>query len=206
MNCPVDGGSQRVVYESDTVIQGLDFQVLSVTQTVVYLGNPNVTSSYELPPILLHTNGDTVYYLADDELHVLFNFDTQVGDTIPARYDPNWGQLECSNSTLKVDSVGAINISGFELNWYAPSNLDTLSGVDYHGRINDRFGPMDGFFSPVARSCSESEVIDDCLYSLMCYQDSSSFVYSASSIGCFTTGITVNETEQPIGVYPNPVV
>ncbi len=203
INCLSSGGIRTVTYDSDTVIQSKSVQQLSVFDNNVTTGQfgEYVYSEYEGAPIYLHLSGDTVYSFENGSFAPLFFLAASAGDTLEV--SGSIGSSGCDYSKLIVDSTGTTNINGFQLNWYWPSRLDSVSDVGYHGKINDRFGPMDGWFFPSRHFCPESP-IDDCFYTLRCYQDGTFPLYSKTSGECDDLGLSVAENSIFIGVYPNP--
>jgi len=203
INCLSSGGIRTVTYESDTIIQGRLAQQLSVFDNNVTIGQfgEYVYSDYEGAPIYLHLSGDTVYSFENDSFAPLFFIVASAGDTLEV--SGSIGSSGCDYSKLIVDSTGMTNINGFQLDWYSPSRLDSMSDVGYHGKINERFGPMDGWFFPSRHFCPASPV-DDCVYTLRCYQDDSFPLYNKTSAECDDLGLSVAENSIFIGVYPNP--
>ena len=196
----------KIEYTGDTVIQDKTCQTLQV-------------SSYMFAPLeqggeLLNTyfskrytysNGDTVFYLVNDNFHILYNFGAQVGDSWELGVDTN--DFSCGRSFVEVTSIGSTEING-QMHEYIQVTTVPNSSVGFEGKIYKRFGVIGDYLFPTPRNCNPDIIIDFYMYNFTCFQDDSFPLYNVTDKDCgymLSVGIPKLDNAQGIvSVYPNP--
>ena len=182
-------GYSKYEYTGDDLIQGHDCQIIESNQHQVYPG-PNGTyyhTDVEMETNFTYTNGDTVFWLVEDEFLVLYNFGAQPGDTwVVGQADAS---LECLDATVLVDSIGTVTLNGENLRWIAFHTLEYSSYL-YSGKAVERFGLFEmSYYSPhalfpVKTDCTEGTVIDFSFNQFTCYEDVSFNLLNTTSQDC----------------------
>lgn len=200
------GGFEKIVYESDTMITGKNCQKLvpirfnftwDQNYNNIFLGTDTLPAKYT------YVNGDTVFYLVNNQFFTLYNFNAHPGETWELGVDTN--DFWCSKSSVKVDSVGVVEINGQALRWISVSPLYS-SSVGLYGKIIERFGAAENYLFPVWRSCDSTISVEFDWFYFTCFQDNSFALYNVSGLECeHLLGINENEQMRPsVSVYPNP--
>lgn len=181
-------GFSKYEYTSDATIQGHVCQVIEKNQHQVQNFGGNYShSNHPMETNYTYTNGDTVFWLVEDEFKVLYNFGAQPGDTwITANADTS---VDCFATTIEVDSIGTINMNGQNLRWIAFHSLDNSSYI-YQGKAVEKFGLFEmSYYSPhalfpVKTDCTEGTVIDFFFNQFTCYEDISFNLFNTTNQDC----------------------
>lgn len=205
-------GFTKYEYATDSIILGQNCQVITAFQHQVYPG-PNNTFNHSIMDMdtnFTYSNGDTVFWLVENEFKVLYNFGAQVGDmwTI-ANADP---AVECLDAIVEVDSIGTILMNGDNLRWIAFHSQDNSSHI-FSGKAVERFGLFEltsnspNALFPVKSDCTEGVFIDYYLYNFTCFEDASFNLYNITSQDCeYKASLSLDELngiENSITIYMN---
>lgn len=192
-------GFTKYEYVSDSTLQGESCQVITAYQHQVYPG-PNNTynhSNMVMDTNFTYTNGDTVFWLVENEFKVLYNFGAQVGDSWTiANADP---AVECLDAIVEVDSIGTIQLNGDNLRWIAFHSQDNSSYI-FKGKAVERFGVFEltpnspHALFPVKHDCSEGVFVDYYLYDFTCFEDASFNLFNVTSQDCeYKASLSLND-------------
>lgn len=204
-------GFSKYEYTSDSIIQGHNCQVIEKNQhRVVNYNGIYSHTNHQMETNFTYTNGDTVFWLVEDEFKVLYNFGAQPGDTwVTAEADTS---VDCLEAIIEVDSVGTIQLNGENLRWIAFHSLDNSSYI-YGGRAVEKFGFFEmNYFGahalfPVKADCTEGTTVDYFFNSFTCYEDASFNLYNITTQDCeYKASLSLNELnsgESGIVVYMN---
>lgn len=206
---PGYGGNDKIEYTHDTILLGKTCQILKTTSYLY--GNPGPG----LPPILFSTqslannytfnNGDTVFYLNNNQFNVLYNFGAQVNDSWSLGIDTN-GFL-CSKSIVSVDSISSQQInSNSHRVLYTSDSANSSVGVT--GKIIEHIGSLNYLF-PTGRSCDSQTVVDFAIYTFSCFQDNTMSYKLSPTFDCenpYHVGIIeLTDHSNEIQILSNPV-
>ncbi len=123
----------HIVYEGDTLIDGLDAKVLRTE----FRWGPDELWAYDVSRSFFRRSNDSILQFIDGSFELMFDFDVQAGDTRSVYIG---GGLCTMQDTMLIDSIGTMNYQGQELNVYHFNLLieDQLSLLD---------GAIDGYFT-----------------------------------------------------------
>ena len=196
----------KIEYVGDTVIQDKTCQTLQVS---TYIFTP-----FEYGCELLasgtserytYSNGDTVFYLVNNDFYILYNFGAQVGDSWELGVDTN--QFLCGRSFVEVTSIGSTEING-QMHDYIQVTTLPNSSVGFEGKIYKRFGVIGDYLFPTPRSCDPDLIVEFAMYRFSCFEDNSFPLYNATDMECdYLLHVGIPESEKIKGVvvvYPNP--
>lgn len=202
----------------DTVVQGKDSRILDIeahyadgffldtASTISYFEN----TDYGPPRIILHQQGDSIFYLRKNKFELLYDFSLKVRDTMTVVEPQRTAQDDIHDTLLymQIDEVTATIIDGQKLRLQKrelyPSPVKYNSGYLTGDTVIEKIGD-NAFFLPY----KDLECDAICPYKLRCYQDDSIF-YKAVDMPCdFITPLESSnfallESENVI-LYPNPV-
>ncbi len=202
------GGFEKIVYTGDTIISGNTCQKLSSEQfnfAIDQFGNIIFVGSQLKGENYTYTSGDTIFWLQGNQFFVLYNFGAQPGD----RWDVGFTitNSDCSNSLVKVDSIGTSSINGAALRWISISP-DTNSIANFYGKAFEKFGSLEGYLFPTnLNSCDSSIIVDYTFYNLACYEDTNFSYINAPNNDCeylLHLGIYEKLNTNLLSIYPNP--
>ena len=196
----------KIEYIGDTVIQKKTCQTLQVSSYMFApleqggeLLNTDISKRYT------YSNGDTVFYLVNDNFHILYNFGAQVGDSWELGIDTN--EFLCGRSFVEVTSIGSTEING-QMHDYIQVTTAPNSSVGFEGKIYKRFGVIGDYLFPTPRSCDPDIIVDFAMYNFTCFQDDSFPLYNTTDKECgylLSVGIPKLDTADGIvSVYPKP--
>ncbi len=181
-------GFSRYDYTRDSLIQGHNCQLIDKSQhRVQNFGGIYSHSDHQMETNFTYTNGDTVFWLVENEFKVLYNFGAQIGDTWSiANADV---ATDCLEAIVEVDSIGTILMNGQNLRWIKFHTQDNSSYL-YSGKAVEKFGLFEmNYYSPhalfpVKTDCTEGTVIDFFFNQFTCYEDASFNLYNVTSQDC----------------------
>lgn len=199
-------GFDRIEYVGDTIIQDKTCQMLQISSymfTPIELGGELIDSWTSQK--YTYSNGDTVFYLINDDFHILYNFGAQVGDSWELGIDTN--DFSCGQSYVEVISTGNTEINGQISEWIQVTTLPN-SSVGFEGKIYKRFGAIGDYLFPTPRNCDPDIVIDFFIYNFSCFQDDSFPLYNVTDKDCgylLHLGVAeIQNTENIVSIFPNP--
>ena len=204
-------GFSKYEYTSDSIIQGHSCQVIEKNQhRVVNYNGIYSHSNYQMETNFTYTNGDTVFWLVENEFKVLYNFGAQVGDSWTiANADPT---VECLDAIVEVDSIGTVVLNGNNLRWIAFHSQENSSYI-FSGKAVERFGLFEltsnspNALFPVKFDCTDGVFIDYYLYNFTCFEDASFNLYNVTTQDCeYRASLSIdelNDTESGITFYMN---
>jgi len=198
-------GSIKLSVNGDTLINGVDSKQIRKSKTY-FNYQSNVFTEDQFDGFeYMYSDSDHVYQLINDEFVVLYDFNSNVGDTVTLYLDDSYfGLPECDSiGYALVTEVGTETINGENLRYY---NLTTIEGssVFLEGKIIEKIGNIGWYFfcEPYCFFIEESKG------PFRCYQDNSFGLYSNPGFtdSCdFTIGINENNSQNiGIVIYPNP--
>jgi len=200
-----ENGVVKIEYTHDTILYGKTCQILKTTEDIY-------TQS---PPIgLIHSgqwnnytysNGDTVFYLNNNQFNMLYNFGAQVNDKWDLGVDTS--DMGCSKSIVKVDSLSSLIInSNSHRVLYLSDSANSSVGIT--GKIIEHIGSMNYLF-PTPINCSQDVVVDFYSYSFSCFQDITTTFLLVTPDECenpYHVGIVeLKKDTDGIHYFPNPV-
>jgi|LSQX01.2.fsa_nt_gb hypothetical protein len=199
-------GFDKIEYVGDTIIQGKNCQKLEISSymfTPLEFGGELTNTWFDYQYTYL--SGDTVFYLVNDQFHILYNFGAQVGDTWNIGVDTN--DFSCGQSIVEVQSKGSTIINGETLEWISVITQPN-SSVGLSGKIYKRFGAIDDYLFPKPRNCDPDMVVDFFIYRFSCFQDDTFPLYNVTDKDCdYLLHTKINEIKQPnktVTIFPNP--
>ena len=196
----------KIEYTGDTVIQDKTCQTLKISSYMFApLEQGGELLSTDISKRYTFSNGDTVFYLVNDNFHILYNFGAQVGESWELGVDTN--EFSCGRSFVEVTSIGSTEING-QMHEYMQVTTAPNSSVGFEGKIYKRFGVIGDYLFPTPRNCNPDIIIDFFVYNFTCFQDDSFPLYNVTDTDCdylFTVGIPkLDNAEGIVSVYPNP--
>ncbi|KAF0204522.1 MAG: hypothetical protein FD170_427 [Bacteroidetes bacterium] len=199
-------GFDKIEYIGDTIIQNKSCQKLMISSYMfapAELGGELVDSWTSQK--FTYSNGDTVFYLVNDNFQILYNFGAQVGDTWEPGVDTN--EFSCGKSYVEVVSTGSDEINGEIYEWLQVTTLPN-SSVGFEGKIYKRFGVIGDYLFPTPRNCDPDIIVEFFNYSFMCFQDDSFPLYNVTNKDCdyllSTDEFEIKYPEKIVSIYPNP--
>ena len=199
-------GYLKHYYTHDTVINGLEYKAIA-TQHVVYNHLEDSVFYYDkLSEYHIRTDSNIVYlyYQNLDTLYVLYDFNSQVGDTWKIPPHPHVTTYDTTNfgsfSEATVTDIDYVYFNGDSLKRYHIEN-SIHGNYELVGPIVEKFGSMYWPF-PYPKY-----IVD--LYNawgLRCYEDIHFTLYNFDpSVPCdFTVSINYLEKAEDIQIVPNP--
>lgn len=174
----------------DTVINGVECR--KIVESERYVEIEKTTNHF------MHARNDSVFFYADNQFNLLYDFGAIKGDTIVLEY------FETNDGLLKViiDSVSTIDINGLERKIQYVTSGDGIS-IEFANEIIEGIGSSH-FLFPTYDNTHNGK--------LRCYEDNTiglfknPFYYGGIYAGpCdFITSITDNENIAQMNIYPNP--
>ncbi len=200
-------GIEEVIYDSDTVINGITAKKLLLIRTLVYSNQPSSDTLIELGGIrYLYQNQDEVLEYIDGMFHPIFRFSLQAGDSIQVPYNGVENVfIEHDRINVYVDSVTVLNIGN------EPRKLlhvrEVCQSIDESTLANysilEGVGPIGGgylFFNEQACFSWGAEI------HFRCFQINEETIYSSvadCSILTNSAHLPLNNTKR-ISLFPNP--
>jgi hypothetical protein len=201
-------GNDKIEYTNDTIIMGKTCQVLKTTR--FYYGqnfpwNPLVLmSSQLLPNRYTYNHGDTVFYLNNNQFHLLYNFAAQPNERWNLGVDTNY--FNCSKSITIVDSI-ATELIGATTHRILYTKDSLNSSVSVEGKIIEHIGSLNYLF-PLDRNCDPQIIVDFYIFTFSCFEDSSTSYLLVNPDECnnpYHVGIfTPTFESKQFFCYPNP--
>jgi hypothetical protein len=198
-------GFDKIEYVGDTLIQNKNCQKLEITSYMFapldYSGEL-LSTSYKYQ--FTYQSNDTVFYLVNDQFHILYDFGAKIGDKWSLGIDTN--EFDCGPSWVEVESAGSTVIGGDTLEWISVVTLPN-SSVGLSGKIYKRFGAQEDYLFPTPRNC-DSAVIEWYVYRFSCFADDSFPVYNVTGKECDyllrTSVQKLNTKDKIVSIFPNP--
>ncbi|WMJ74538.1 T9SS type A sorting domain-containing protein [Cytophagaceae bacterium ABcell3] len=177
-------GLHRLVYESDTLVDGKNCQkiVHYVAKRRLYPDNSgdNFYKVYEeeipLRSLITYVDDDKVFYLEDGGFYLLYDFAAEVGDS--------WLISPHGDSYVEVTQKGEVVVNGRTLRWVdiAPKecgvngiNSRIVEGIGAVGNYSDAFGGgyASAILYPIRHRCPDEPVnsYGQSFYSFQCFQE-----------------------------------
>ncbi|WP_236974310.1 hypothetical protein [Membranihabitans maritimus] len=108
--------SLKMTATKDTVVNGKDARIIE-GEIYLYNGDTAVaTDYYEQGRIVIHQQGDSIFYLRENKFEILYDFSMEEGDTMrivtPAPYDPDASSVQDTFIYVTLESTGTIEING----------------------------------------------------------------------------------------------
>lgn len=199
-------GLIKVVYEKDTLIENRLCAKLSALSYFYGITGPDgkagLIEKKQLPDKFTYYNGDTVFYLVDQQFKPLYCFNANPGDSWELGGQTN--DLDCSGTSVKVDSIGTTTIQSHLLKWVSVSPKEN-SGLALNGKIVERIGTIDGYLFPVINCCDPNMICDFDYIRFTCYQDDDFPSYNVTMYDCeYYLKTNIPEVEFFQGLYPVP--
>lgn len=197
-------GYVKITSIDDSVVLGKSCRVLEI-KTIFNSSSGIDTTNVQYR--FTYASNDSIFVLKDSGFHLLYDFNSAVGDTwsLTSFFEVN-SCCDSTGSTI-VDSVGMKIINSDTLTWIYTRHLFISHLFFYHHEILERIGSLSLMFPEYdVMSCG----ISDCFYTrrLRCYSDSifGSFTTNiAPSCDDVSTSIPSSEMQETrINVHPNP--
>lgn len=150
----------------------------------------------------VYAEGDTVFYLQNNQFQKLFDFSKSIGDSYSIGVTDG-GEFCNTTSTAVVSNVGVDNLGYQFLTLSSPPTSDLR--IEY-GNYNSRFGGGSFLFPQRYYNCDSMVIIDFPIFTFKCFQDDGMF-FNPSGEDCeyMLTHLGMEEiNEWNLGVYPNP--
>jgi hypothetical protein len=202
-------GNDKIEYTNDTVLLGKACEVLETTRYTYAIPGPGLPialiSSQIVDTNFTYSNGDTVFYLNNNQFNVLYNFGAQVNDQWNLGVDTS--TLMCSKSIVKVDSISSITInSNSHRVLYTSDSANSSIGIT--GEIIEHIGALQYLF-PTERNCGSQIIVEFYMFNFSCFQDNTISYMLVSPAEC-ENPYHVGVSELAIGsdkiqCSPNPV-
>lgn len=198
-------GFVKIEHVGDSVIQNKSTMVL---QSTWFDFQMNQFGTWFLSGInvgdtnYVYAEGDTVFYLQNNQFQKLFDFSKNVGESYTIGLTDG-GEACNTNSTADVSNVGVDNLGYQFLTLSSPPTSDLR--IEY-GNYNSRFGGGGFLFPQRYFSCDSMVIIDFPIYTFKCFQDDGMF-FNPSGEDCeyLLTHLGMEEINKwNLGLYPNP--
>lgn len=178
----------------DTVINDLEYVKVGRLGhgQYIWMDNPpnnGCEGSYDFeqdPEFFLRSENKMIYirFSETEQEELLYDFNLEVGDTLPATYNNDW-------ATITVSAVDSILMEG---EYYKRFALEGGSG-EY---LIEGIGGTSGLISPMAVGL-------ECGYALSCFSLNNNNYYPSVDADCdYSVGME-EETRPEITVFPNPM-
>jgi hypothetical protein len=184
----------QLVYERDTVIDGLDAKVLVESSvqidTVIYYKD-----------IVIRQDGWKIYFYADSAFRLLYDYSLGVGDQYTIYIDQWYMDDRNLMIDVTIDSVRDIVLNGVSMPAYYTYAF--LGEFIFAGWSYFKTGNLSYLLVYDDLLCDATE----CAYYLRCYEDEA-FSFSQRDYPCdalFTTGNIQTKHKTTVQLYPNPV-
>lgn len=198
-------GFVKIEHIGDSIIQNKSTMVL---QSTWFDFQMNQLGTWFLSGIeigdtnYVYAEGDTVFYLQNNQYYKLFDFSRNVGDTYSIGAT-NGGEFCDTSSTTIVGNVGIDNLGYQFLTLSSPPTSDLRIE---NGNYNSRFGGGGFLFPQRYYTCDPMVITDIPIFTFKCFQDDELF-FNPSGEDCeyMLTHLGLEElNEENMGVYPNP--
>lgn len=200
-----EGGFIKIQYTSDTLIQNRNCQKLEVLK-YRFFSIPNAgmifAGAMTLNPEFTSVLGDTVFYLANNNFRILYNFNAQVGDSWDLGVDTNFNFL-CSKSIVAVDSIGTILINNKIRRFLYLKSTDS-SSVVLNGKIIEGIGSIKDYLFPVFHNCNPQICVDGDNMHFLCFESHNLGLYNPANTICEPYLSTESVEFKEIKISPNP--
>ncbi len=178
---------------SDTTINGI--QCRKMIEVERYLDTTNIIYHY------MHSENDSVFFFAENEFHLLYDFSANTGDTIILDYFPTY-----DGSPLKmiIDSTGTIIVNDDERKiQYITCGDGIVIEFGHHvidgiGNTSFMFPTLDGTMNGPLR-CYQDSIVD-----LFLNPFHPNYGWNHQDCEEIITGIEETESIEIISVFPNP--
>jgi len=184
----------------DTVLNGLTYKMILKTGIgfYTYFGNPPVppfcVGSYEYqnqsPEFFIRSLGKQMYVLAcaGCEEEILYDFDLEVGGTLPLSYN-NWSD---DITVIAIDSI------------YTPfgyrKRFEISGSQSWADYLIEGIGHSKGLVEPI-------NIPLECGFDLLCFSLNDVAYYPEPGEGCMlTVDISENQNATTVSIFPNPFV
>ncbi|MDQ3193080.1 MAG: T9SS type A sorting domain-containing protein [Bacteroidota bacterium] len=174
-------------------------------------GQGGATSIDTLETEYTYADADKIYIYKHNQFYTLYDFSAQVGDTWNVPEIKHYENCD-TIGTVKVDSIGTININGENLRYIWVNLTDTNPNWGWSAKIVERIGPMERKFSydylfPVKMDECDLEMHEliEAGY-FRCYSDST-FNYSSNvspSCDYITSIASIKQSPEDVMIFPNP--
>ncbi|MFK7810118.1 MAG: T9SS type A sorting domain-containing protein [Saprospiraceae bacterium] len=199
----IDDSFFKVVADRDTTIDNKYVTILEMYANGEYIPEAR---------LFIHETDDKVYFFEENDFHLLYDFNLEVGDTLFSNIPTNRNYYDIATNNFApssvevtqmiVDSISYLTVENVELKTLhtreslSPDNENCLR----YGAIHERLGSRNGLFG---QSCMQLTV--GWSGRLRCYSDNDIF-YQPVSIACESGFNNTTEVRQhSIDYYPNPV-
>lgn len=183
--------------QGDTVLDGIEYMKLNTfgEASLLYMDNGQIGNCFgsEIfygPSYLIRSENRRMYmresYSVDEEI-LLYDFNLEVGDTLPDTYTNSFGE-----------HIIVTGIDSIEVNDGFFQRFELLNGNA--GFLIEGIGSPTGLFSPMG-------VVFECGYGLICYsQNDIAYYDSNTGLGCeLTVSVTDNNAKPNITISPHPL-
>lgn len=184
------GGLSTIEYTSDATILGYPSQQLNVVNQDIYPqpdGTTVLGPSYNLTYFTRYS-GDSVFWYAEGEFHLLYDFGASIGDSW-ALHETVTPMFSCDpTSVIEVTDTGTLTFNGMTLRYIDLNYVQ--GGFGMSGRAVERIGMIDannpemGYLFPMNQNCDPNQIVDFNLYNFSCYQDNAFGLYNVTNQDC----------------------
>ena len=202
-------GYTQINYTGDTLINGQACQKLVPTNhsfAMTQFGTIAYVGAEQWPTKLTYSNGDTVFWLVDNDFHVLYNFGGQQGDMWDLGLDTTNASFLCSYSIAHVDSSGVTDINSSAHRWVA-IRADSLASYGFNGMAIEGIGQVGDYLFPLPKNCNPNISFHPFNYHFNCFSSDSFALYNPSGEDCDhpMQVVSIEELQKAsITIYPNP--
>ncbi len=192
---PYSSGFIHIIVEKDTIIEMKVCKKLALN-----IMHPTGENEILNTPLITYYNNDTVFYKQGNIFYVLYNFNTNIGDSWVSRNPYEFFGMQIpENDTLTtytVEDIENVNINGEVIKKYTlSSNSDWYFAGDIFQIIGSEHFMLPGIWSLIDPPMAGT---------LRCYNDDD-FSYS-TGIPCDTLITNLDKiTNFNIKLYPNPI-
>lgn len=199
-------GFVKIQHIGDSLIQGKTTKILESKDYQFYsdqFGEIYFAGPYVIDTNYVYAEGDTVFYLQDNQFHKLFDFSKNVGESYLIG---NTGGNDMCNTNSYTEVIGtSVDVLGYD--FITLSSSDT-SELRLFGDFNTRFGGGE-FLLPRKFWCDPQIVVEYYNFTFKCFQDDGIF-YNPSGEDCeyllTHLGLSDNNNENDkFLLFPNPV-
>ncbi len=207
-------GYIKIEYVGDTIIQSVSCKKL---KKIMYSYNfvSQELNSYIIGNEYTYAEEDKVFYYTANQFFKLYDFAAQPGDTWTVQGTKHYENCD-STGIVKVDSIGTIQIDGFQHRYICVSPADDFSEWGWKSvKIIENIGPVEpnannsyDFLFPVKLSfCGMAldEHIEGGFF--RCYSNASGFDYTSGIVAeCdfIPTGVEEFHISDIVSILPNP--
>jgi len=170
-------GTVELKRAGDTLINGINCDVLTVHYQYIENWPGGTFRDFYDANLYTYMNNDTVFIYVGNAFHIYFILYTQPGSGWVTPPDTIFG---CQSDTIFIDSIQTVNVNGVMMKKLIPELFDwgdpNHPTQYFHHPIYERFGST-GYFLP-RPSC----FVCPSWGPLICYTDSSGFIFSNTGI------------------------